>query len=102
MMPSLEGIHRVLLRIELLADSLEVDPDGHVRRSAEELRAAFDARGAVEPAVARMREGLRMLRRGNQEGSRREFRRLSPGVDHLERVVEDELIPELQRIGFDV
>jgi hypothetical protein len=98
----LSQIDGVLARIERLADDLQADPGGHVRRSANELRAAFADRGPVEPAVARVRESVRMLRRGNQEGSRREFQRLSHGVDFLEQVVEEELIPNLRRIGFDV
>jgi hypothetical protein len=95
-------IDTVVTRVEQLAEELQVDPDGHVRRSATELRAAFSGRGAIEPAVARMRESVRMLRRENQEGSRREFQRLAHGLDYLQQVVERELLPNLRRIGFEV
>lgn len=98
----LTEIHDLITRIERLAEDLQADPDGHVRRSATELRATFAARGPVEPAVARVRDSMLMLRRGNREGSRREFQRRSHGVDHLEQVVEGELLPTLRRLGFEV
>ena len=99
---SFAQIKTVLARIERLAEQLRVDPDGHVRRSAQELRAVFDERGAVEPAVARIRDSVSMLRRDNQNGSRREFQKRAPGVDQLEDVVEQELLPNLRQIGFEV
>jgi hypothetical protein len=98
----LTAIDILLTRIERLAEDLSADPDGHVRRSTAELRATFAARGAVEPAVARVRDSVVMLRRGNQEGSRREFQRRAHTVDHLEQVVEGELLPTLRRLGFEV
>lgn len=98
----LAEIDVLLTRIERLAEELEVDPDGHVRRSAAELRGAFVARRAVEPAVARVRDSVAMLRSSNRDGSRREFQRRAHGVDHLESVVERELLPHLRRVGFDV
>lgn len=91
-----------LAHIERLAEELRADPDGHVRRSVEELRAAFTARGPIEPAVARMRESMQMLRRDNRDGSRREFQRRASSLDHLSAVVEEELLPHLRRLGFDV
>ena len=97
-----EHITALLARIERLAGELQADPDGHLHRSTTELRTAFDDRSAVEPAVGRVRDSVRMVRRGNQEGSRREFHRRAHGVDHLDHVVEDELIPQLRRIGFEV
>lgn len=98
----LAQIDTVLARIERLAGTLCVDPGGHVLRSASELRAVFDRRGAIEPAVARVRDSVHMLRRGNHDGCRREFQRRARGVDHLQEVVEGELLPNLRRIGFDV
>jgi hypothetical protein len=95
-------IDNVLTRVERLVRQLDADPDGHVRRSANELRTAFDARQALEPALARVRASVHMLRRGNQDGSRREFLRRAQGVDHLAQVVEQELLPSLRRVGFDV
>lgn len=98
----LSQLDSILTRIAELAAELRSDPDGHVRRSVEELRTAFATRAAVEPAVARVRESVNMLRTGNHAGSRREFQRRAPGVDHLGDVVEQELLPDLRRMGFDV
>ena len=102
MIGHLARIDVVLERVERLAETLHTDPDRHVLRSANELRAAFCARLAIEPAVARVRDGLDMLRSGNHAGTRREFKRRAHGVDHLERVMEQELLPELRRVGFEV
>jgi hypothetical protein len=99
MLVQIEGI---LGWIERLAGQLWADPDRYVHRSALELREAFDDRRAIEPAFARMRESVRMLRRGNQDGSRREFRRRASSLDHLDTVVEHELLPRLRQVGFDV
>lgn len=98
----LARIDLVLARIERLAAGLRGDPDCHVLRSATELRVAFDGRDAMEPAVARVRQGVQMLRRGNHEGTRREFTRRAHGVDYLADVMELELLPELRRVGFNV
>jgi hypothetical protein len=95
-------IDTVLARIERLAEGLQADPDGHVVRSTAELRAAFSDRRAVEPAVARVRDSVHMLRTGNLDGSRRESQRRAHGVDHLEEVMEHELLPHLRRVGFEV
>jgi len=95
-------IDMVLARIELLAETLHQDPDQNVLRSANELRAAFCARLAIEPAVARVRAGLDILRLGNRDGAGRELTRRAQGVDHLVQVMEHELLPDLRRVGFDV
>lgn len=85
-----------------LAEVLRADPGGHVHRSALELRAAFDDRRAIEPAFERMRRSVRMLQRGDHDECRREFRRRSFSLDHLNEVLEDELLPKLRQVGFDV
>jgi hypothetical protein len=97
-MTDLARIVRVLARIERLAEQLQDDADGQVHRSATELRVAFEERIAIEPALARVRGSVDMLRRANDDGCRREFL----GVDHFEQVVEQELLPDLRRVGFDV
>jgi hypothetical protein len=102
MTPMLVHVDGILTRIEELAAQLVVDPDRNVHRSALELRAAFDDRRAIEPAFARMRESVRMLKRGNHDESRREFRRRASGLDHLDAVVETELRPHLCQLGFEV
>jgi hypothetical protein len=43
-----------------------------------------------------------MVRSGNQAGTRREFKRRAHGIDHLERVMEQELLPELRWVGFNI
>jgi hypothetical protein len=95
-------IDGVLERIERLALQLRSDPDGHVHRSALELHAAFEGREAIEPAFERMRRSVRMLRRGNEDGLRREFRRRASSLDYLDDVMENELLPQLRQVGFDV
>jgi hypothetical protein len=100
--PDLDSIETVMQRIERLADELLADPDSHVHRSTSELRAAFQSRGPVEPAVSRMRDSIAMLRQANHEGSRREFQRRAQGLDHLDDVIVRELLPLLRRMSFDV
>jgi hypothetical protein len=97
-----DHIDTTLARLADLADGLRADPDGHVRRSVEELRAAFATRGPIEPAVGRVRESMEMLRTGNHDGARREFQRRASSLDHLGDVVEAELLPGLRRLGFEV
>jgi hypothetical protein len=102
MSDNLAQIQIVLARTQRLAAALRADPDGHVRRSANELLVAFAVRAPMEPAVARIRDGVEMLRRGNQDGSRREFQRRAAGLDRLEKLIEQELVPNMRRVGFDV
>jgi hypothetical protein len=98
----LNHIDTMLARVAQLAGALKVDPDSEVSRSVTELRAAFTTRCAVEPAVARVRGSLRMLRTGNRAGTRREFQRCAPSLDHLEDFLERQLLPDLRRLGFEV
>jgi hypothetical protein len=96
---SLAQIETVLARIERLAEDLCLDPDELVRRSARELRAAFDLREAMEPAVARVRDSGHTLR--DRRGSCA-LHPPTPAVEHLQQVLEQELVPNLRRIGFEV
>jgi hypothetical protein len=98
----LSEIADMLARIAGLAARLKADPDGHVSRSVEELRQVFIARGVVEPAIARVRASMTMLRSSDHFGRRREFQRRALGLDHLRDVVERELLPALRRLGFDL
>ena len=95
-------VDTALTRLAHLADELRADPDGHVRRSVEELRSAFETRGAIEPAVARVRDSVEMVRAGNRAGSRREFQRRATGLDYLDEVVVQEVLPHFRRLGFEV
>lgn len=95
----LAQIEAILARIERLAHELRVEPDDQLRRAASELRAAFGARSALEPAVGRMRHSLLMLRRGNDDRPRLER---AQALDHLDGVLERELLPHLRRLGFEL
>lgn len=98
----LRAIEIVLVRLAHLAGQLRADPDGHIRRSVEELQETFTTRGALEPAVARVRTSLTMVRSGNHAGPRREFLRRESGLDRLHDVIEGELVPDLRRLGLDL
>jgi hypothetical protein len=98
----LNHIGETLGRLVQMAETLRADSDGHVRRSVQELHAVFTARGAIEPAVARVRESLTMLRIDDRAGSRRQFQRRAPSLEYLGYVIEQELMPDLRRLGFDV
>lgn len=95
-------IDTLLAEVERLSCELRGDLGGHVRRSAAELRAAFASRRPVEPAVDRLRGGLRLLRGTNRLGSRREFQRRGPSLARLEHVFVERLLPQLRGLGFDV
>ncbi len=82
----LSHVDATLGRIADLANQLGNDPDGHVRRSAAELRAAFATRGAIEPAVARLRHSVDH----------------ALGLDRLADVIVQDLLPDLRRLGFDL
>jgi hypothetical protein len=98
----LADIEALLGRIERLAAELRADPDRHVRRSVTALREAFTTRAAVEPAVARVRDSLRVLWPDHGDGGRREFQKRAQGLSHLEGMIAYELLPHLRRIGFEV
>lgn len=98
----LNRIDATLARVAQLAGELPADPDREVSRSIAELLAAFATRSAMEPAVARVRESLKMLQTANHAGTCREFRLRAPGLEHLVDVVEQELLPDLRRLGFEV
>jgi len=98
----IDRIETALGHIVEIATDLRADPDGHVRRSVQELRDAFASRGLVEPAVARVRQSILMLRSGNRDGSRREFMARAGGLDRLDELFEAEVLPDLRRLGFEV
>ena len=102
MTSALERIDTKLVSLNRLAEGLLADPDKHVQRSIQELRAAFASRSAIEPVVARVRRSLTMLRSGNHAGSRKEWERRAAGLDRISDLVELELLPDLRRIGFEV
>lgn len=101
MSATLTAIDVLLTRIERLAKELSPDPDRGILRSATELRMTFAARGAVEPAVARVRDSVLMLR-ANGDGFRPDLLGPAHGIDDLQQIVEAELLPSLRRVGFEV
>ena len=96
-------IEAALQAVERFAGRLLVgDAEGDVRRSVDELRAAVATKEGVEPAVDRLLQSLRGLHAAGLAGRRRDFQRDSPSVDRLLEAVEQELLPELRRLGFHV
>ncbi|HEY7056763.1 MAG TPA: hypothetical protein VH458_09575 [Vicinamibacterales bacterium] len=102
MSPMLVQLDGILLRIEQLAERLRADSDRDVHRHACELRAAFADRTAIEPAFARMRDSLQLLRRSSQDDPRPALRPAAGTLDELEAAIEHELLPRLRQVGFDV
>jgi hypothetical protein len=98
----LRNIDAALQRLVQVAEHLaEGDSEGHVRRSVEELRAAFAGRAPVEPAVARVVRSLQMFTSTTHDRRRREFANHASGISKVGTALE-ELLPELRRIGFEV
>jgi len=92
-----------LQAVEKFAGRLLVgDVEGDVRRSVEELRTSFATNAAVEPAVNRLLRSLRGLHSAGLAGRRRDFQRDSLSVGRLLEAVEQELLPALRRLGFQV
>lgn len=96
-------IEAALQAVERFAGRLFVgDAEGDVRRSVEELRVAFTTKAGVEPAVDRLLRSLQGLHAAGLAGRRRDFQRDSPSVGRLLEAVEQELLPALRRLGFQV
>ena len=96
-------VDAVLREVEKFAGRLSPgDAEGDVRRSVEELRAAFAAKAGVESAVERLLLSLRGLNAAGLAGLRRDFQRESPAVGRLLETVEQELLPALRRLGFQI
>ena len=78
------------------------DAEGHVRRSVDELCAAVTKKEGIEPAVNRLLRGLRGLDDARAARRRRDFGRESLAVDRLLDAVQEELLPTLRRVGYQV
>lgn len=92
-----------LARVTAVADRLlEGDTEGHVRRSIEEFALAFARREPIPPAVARLRSSIVMLYESRAAGARRAFERDRELIRDLDIAIEEGLVPELRRLGFDV
>lgn len=99
----LAGVVVALAKVTAIAERLlDGDAEGHVRRSIEEFAMAFAGREAIAPAVCRMRNSILMLHECRDAGGRRAFERDKALVDELDRAIEERLMPELRRLGFDL
>jgi hypothetical protein len=78
------------------------DAEGHVRRSVDELCAAVTKKEGIESAVDRLLRGLRGLDDAHAASRRRDFGREAPAVDRLLDAVQEELLPALRRVGYQV
>lgn len=90
-------------RVTAIADRLlDGDAEGHVRRSVEEFAVAFARREPIPPAVARLRNSIVMLSESRAAGGRRAFERDRALIRELDLAIEEGLLPELRRLGFDL
>jgi hypothetical protein len=96
------SIEAALQVVEKFASRLTVgDAEGHVRRSVDELCAAVTKKEGIEPAVDRLLRGLRGMDEAHAR-RRRDFGRESLAVDRLLDAVQEELLPALRRVGYQV
>jgi hypothetical protein len=97
------GVVIALAKVTTIAERLlNGDAEGHVRRSIEEFAFAFARREAIGPAVARMRNSIVMLHDSRDAGPRRAFERDKALIHDLDAAIEERLLPELRRLGFDL
>ena len=100
------SIEAALQVVEKFSSRLTVgDAEGHVRRSVDELCAAVTKKEGIEPAVDRLLRGLRALDDADDARAarrRRDFGRESLAVDRLLDAVQEELLPALRRVGYQV
>jgi hypothetical protein len=97
------GVIIALTKVTMTADRLlDGDAEGHVRRSIDEFGVAFARRETIGPAFARMRNSIVMLQDCRNAGARRAFERDKPLIQDLHAAIEERLLPELQRLGFDL
>jgi hypothetical protein len=78
------------------------DAESHVRRSLNELHSAFTTRSAIEPPVERLLGSVRMLNSSCAQGAMRRFLRGSSSRARVLCVIQNELLPALRRVGFEV
>ena len=97
------SIKAALEVVEKFTSRLTVgDAEGHVRRSVDELYSAVTKKEGIEPAVDRLLRGLRGLNDAHAARRRRDLGRESPAVDRLLDAVQEELLPALRRVGYQV
>ena len=97
------SVEAALQVVEKFASRLTAgDAEGHVRRSVDELCAAVAKKEESQFAVDRQLRGLRRLDDARTAGGRRDFQTESPAVDRLLEAVQEELLPTLRRVGYEV
>jgi hypothetical protein len=97
------SVEAALQVVEKFASRLTVgDAEGHVRRSVDELCAAVAKKEEIQFTVDRLLRGLRGLDDARAAGGRRDFQTESPAVDRLLEAVQEELLPALRRVGYEV
>ena len=91
---------RIVRRIAALADSLgEGSAADHLRRSVRELSLAVEQGMGLGPAVARVMSSVRELHGEQRAGRRRDARDGQVAAERLLNMVQQELLPALQRSG---
>ncbi len=90
--------------VQKLVDLAERLPDGavedHVRRSALEMADICSRRGDTHAAIERLAHSLRQLQQDHDAGSRRHQLEGEAAVERLLVCLQDELLPELRRVGL--
>jgi hypothetical protein len=96
------GVVVALAKVTMIAERLlDGDAEGHVRRSIAEFASAFARREAIGPAVGRMRNSIVMLHDSRGAGPLHLFERDKSLIQDLDAAIEERLVPELRRLGFD-
>jgi hypothetical protein len=96
------SVEAALQVVEKFASRLTAgNAEGHVRRSVDELCAAVAKKEEIQFAVDRLPRGLRSLDDARTAG-RRDFQTESSAVDRLLEAVQEELLPALRRVGYEV
>jgi hypothetical protein len=97
------GVVLALAKVTTIAERLfDGDAEGHVRRSIAEFASAFARREPIGPAVARMHNSIVMLHDCRDAGPRRVFDGDKSLIHDLDAAIEERLVPELRRLGFDI
>jgi hypothetical protein len=98
------GVVIALARVTTIAERLhDGDAEGRVRRSIDDFAVAFARREAIGPAVARMRNSIVMLHDGADDAVPLSASEGDKSlIKDLDAAIERQLLPELQRLGFEL
>jgi len=96
---SFQAVETALQAVTALIGRLPPGTDeGHVRRSADELRLAVAQREAIRPAVDRLLQSVRDLQHASLSGRRRDYQSGTESVDRLVEAIQQRLLPALSHI----